>query len=162
MQAGETIFCGCGAAVEVPTLRELRSLEPAVFQASDRSRPAGRWSAERGIAFTTGALLILAAAITHWQIAPRRAVLEIRQPAFQEINFDVQRLSPLQAWEAWEHFRDEKLEYRVTPQYLENRAKHRELSYYLYAAWTAAAIGLATIIASLAWPRTRNARPQAT
>jgi hypothetical protein len=75
--------------------------------------------------------------------------LNIRQPAFREIDIDVQQLTPVQAWEAWEHFRQQKLEFRTTPDYLKNRARYRELSLYLYTAWVAAAAGVLLIAGSM-------------
>jgi hypothetical protein len=148
-QAGEAISCACGQTVDVPTLRELRTL-PTADASAPGTRPA--WSVARGALFVAGALMIASAALAVWQIAPRRARLEVSQPTFAELEFDVQTLSPLQAWDAWEHFRAQKLEYRATPKFIEERAKYRELSYYLYAAVAAGAIGLLLMAASLVWP----------
>lgn len=153
-QAGDPIHCDCGFTNTAPTLAEIKQLEPEPV-ADTADKPRRRWSVQRGIAFTLGAYLLIAAGLVQWRIAPQRAALDIRQPAFKEINFDVQRLQPLDAWEAWLHFRDQKLEYRATPEYLENRVKYRELSYYLYAGWLAAALGLAAILGAILWPRGR-------
>jgi hypothetical protein len=151
-QAGESVACECGQALLVPTLREIRTLEP-VETGVDRGRPASDWDVQRGLLFVAGVLLLSIAALTTWRILPQRQALNVAQPAFREIDFDVQSLSPLQAWEAWDHFRQQTLEVRATPEYLENRKQFHELSMYLYAAWTAAAVGLLLIGAAVMWPR---------
>ncbi len=43
-------------------------------------------------------------------------------------------------------FRQQKLDFRLTPEFLENRAQYRELSIYLYAAWVVAAVGLLLVV----------------
>lgn len=149
MQAGEAIACGCGATVQVPTLRELRqldTLEPAAAKSSAK-RPA--WTAAQGYLFVAGCLLLLAAAVAHSRLAPRRTALDIRQPEFQELQVDLQKVKPSEAWDIWMFFREQKLEFRPTPKFLKNRAEHRGLSLQLYAAWAAGALGLALAASSL-------------
>jgi hypothetical protein len=157
-QAGETLSCDCGHSILVPTLREIRALEP--LERPDAEHTSPDWNVQRGLLFVGGALLLAIAALATWRIWPQRDALVTTQPAFQEINFDVQRLNPNEAWDAWEHLRQQTLEFRVTPEYLSNRKKYRELSYLLYAAWSGAAIGLVMIGGSLLWPAlpTRSSR----
>lgn len=157
-QAGETLSCACGHSIQVPTLREIRLLEPT--ERPDRERASSDWNLQRGLLFVGGALLLAIAALTTWSIWPQRQALVISQPAFQEINFDVQQLNPNEAWDAWQHLRQQTLEVRTTPEYLDNRKKYRELSYILYAAWAGAAIGLSMIGASLLWPALRPSAAQ--
>jgi hypothetical protein len=149
-QAGETLTCACGRTLTVPTLREIRSLEP--LEQADRAPTSSDWNVQKGSLFVGGALLLAIAALATWRLLPQRQALNTSQPAFQEISFDVHDLDPLQAWEYWEYLRKQTLEFRMTPEFLENRAKYRELSYLLYAVWAAAAVGLALIAASLVWP----------
>jgi hypothetical protein len=150
-QAGESLSCGCGKSLVVPTLRELRTLEPAVEAHTPDGAPD--WDIQRGLLFVGGALLITIGALITWRVLPQRQALNIRQPTFQEIDFDVQMLTLLQAWEAWEHFRQQKLEFRATPEFLENREQFRELSIYLYVAWALATIGLLLVVGTALWPR---------
>lgn len=149
-QAGETLTCGCGRVATIPTLREIKALPLAPSAVAD-IRTRSTWSVQRGLVFVSGALLIAASVLAYWQIAPRRRALDIRRPDFVELTIDVQQLTPLQAWDAWEHFRDQKLEFRDTPKFIENRAKYRELSYYLYTAAAGACLGSALILGSTLW-----------
>jgi hypothetical protein len=105
--------------------------------------------------------MVAGAALTTWRILPQRQILNTQRPAFREIEFDVQLLTPLQAWEAWEHLRQQKLEFRATPEYLANRQQYREFSLYLYVAWAFAAIGMVIVAVALAWPRPRPERMRA-
>jgi hypothetical protein len=143
--------------VTVPTLREIRLLEP--LDALDSRQASPDWNVQRGLLFVGGVLLLAVASLATWRILPQRQTLNIARPAFKEIDFDVQRLNPLEAWDAWNHLRQQTLEFRVTPEYLENRTKHRELSMYLYAAWAAAAVGLALMVAAVVWPGGRARSP---
>jgi len=149
VQAGELIRCACGASVQVPTLRELRlldTLEPAAAKARG-NRPA--WTPAQGYLFVAGCLLLLVAGIAHARISPRRTALDIRQPEFQELQVDLQTVKPAEAWDIWQFFREQKLEFRPTPKFLKNREEHRGLSLQLYAAWAAGAVGLALAAGSL-------------
>mgnify|MGYP001821743924 CR=1 FL=1 len=149
-QAGETLSCVCGAQVVVPALRELRRLDPVAdtLATSDRSH---NWDLRRGSLFVTGMLLLAAGLVAHARIYPQRQQLDTSRPAFRELNFDIQTLTPLPAWEAWEFFRKQDLGVRTTPQYLEHRAKHRKLSYFLIGAWASAGLGAGLAGLSLVW-----------
>ena len=150
-QAGENLRCHCGASVVVPTLRELRRLPPVEPPVADqRNRPG--WDLLRGTLFVVGMLLLASGLLAHLKISPQRQRLDLARPAFRELNFDIQVLTPVQAWEAWDYFRQQDLETRLTPRYLENRAKHRTLTYYLLSAWTFVGAGAALAIAAVAWP----------
>jgi hypothetical protein len=150
-QAGETLACDCGHPLAVPTLRELRTREPVVAEGD--ARRSADWNLWQGLLFVGGAILIVIGALTTWRILPQRQALDLQRPEFREIDFNVQMLSLPQAWQAWEHFREQKLEFRTTPEYLENRERYRELSGYLYAAWGVAAVGLTLIGTALWWAR---------
>ncbi|MCA9150622.1 MAG: hypothetical protein KDA92_15025 [Planctomycetales bacterium] len=149
-QAGETVTCSCGAQVLVPALRELKLLPSASPTHSSAGQRA--WSTQRGLAFVCGVLMIAAAAMLYWRISPQRAAINIEKPAFRELTIDLDTLKPLDAWAAWVHFRDQTLDYRNTPKYIENRVVHAELSYYLYAAVAAGVLGLSLVVGSVLWP----------
>ena len=146
-QAGETLTCSCGEPVLVPTLRELKQLD-TVDDETGTPKTSG-WNPLRGGLFVSGIVLIAIAGIGHWRIDAQRRVLDIEQPEFQEMTFDVQTLTPMRAWEAWTHFRSRSLEFRDTPEFVANRQKHRELTAYLYGFWTSAALGAILVVVSL-------------
>lgn len=146
-QAGETLVCSCGEELVVPTLRELRQLD-TVEDENGRGKTSG-WNPLRGALFVSGVMLLAIAGIGHWRVDSLRQDLDTTQPEFREMTFDVQTLTPMRAWEAWVHFREQSLQYRDTPEFVENRRKHRELTAYLYAFWAAAGIGLILVGVSI-------------
>lgn len=149
-QAGDTVRCGdCDAAVEIPTMRELKAL-PVAEAASNVGK--SNWNVVRGWLFVAGAVVAGLAVLAHFQIEPQRQALDTQQPEFEEINFSLDRLSLEEAWKAWNHFRVQELDYRDTPEFIENRQRHQELSYLLYIAWAAGGVGLTMIVGSLLWP----------
>ena len=150
-QAGESLTCDCGETIVVPTLREIRQLEPLNADAAPAATGTG-WDPIRGGLFVTGIVLIAIGAYGHFRIQPMRNALNIEKPSFRELDFDVQTLTPMQAWEAWDHFRRQSLEFRSTPVFLANRERHRELSLYIYLFWGCASVGLALATASLVMP----------
>ena len=149
VQAGELMDCSCGAAVQVPTLRELRLLDTLDADSPKATAKRTNWSTTQGYLFVAGLLCLLAAAIAHSRLAPRRTALDIRQPEFQELKVDLQTVKPSEAWDIWQYFREQKLEFRPTPRFLKNRAEHRSLSLQLYAAWALGGLGAALAASSL-------------
>lgn len=136
-------------------MREVKALPRAAADATP-TKPGG-WSLMRGWLFVAGSLVLLLAGLAHSQIAPQRNQLDIRQPKFEPLQFDVQRISLTGAWDAWKHFRDLELDYRQTPEFLENRKKHRELSFFLYTAWACGLVGLGLMVGTAVWPRASTA-----
>lgn len=150
-QAGETRTCRCGEQTVVPTLREVRQLEPIESQSS-APRPGRGWNAMRGTLFVAGILLLAIGAYGHFRFAPLRQDLNIEQPEFEELSIDIQTVTPMQAWDAWDHFRRQSLEYRDTPRFLADRKRYQEMSFYLYLFWGLALIGIGLVAASLLLP----------
>ena len=147
-EAGETRICPCGEKTVVPTLRAIRQLEPIESESSS-SGPTRGWNAMRGTLFVAGILLLAIGAYGHFRMAPLRQDLNTEQPDFEELSIDVQTLTPMQAWEAWDHFRRQSLQYRDTPEFLADRERFEELSFYLYLFWGSALIGIGLVITSL-------------
>ncbi len=58
-QAGETVTCACGAAVEVPSMREIRALPPDDSEPPDPVVKRRSWHPVQGILFGFGALLMV-------------------------------------------------------------------------------------------------------
>ena len=148
-QAGETLTCSCGATVDVPTLREIRQLDTAADEAPTQ-RPAA-WNPTLKALFVAGMLMLAFGALGHWRVEPQRSVLVTDRPKIQEVSDeDLENLPLMRAWSIWEAYRDVSLESReITPMFLANRAKHRELSLYLYFFWGLGGVGIILIVASL-------------
>lgn len=158
-QAGESVLCTCGHSVVVPTMRELRQLPTDELQSATQPQSGAAWSPLQGFLFVAGCLMFLAACYGHFRISSERSGLIIKAPEFPEMPFDVQILSPTQAWEAWEYFKTETLETRLPPKYLAARNRYDSLTNYLYATWASGAIGVVLVglsLTSLARPRPRR------
>lgn len=146
-QAGERVTCQCGTEMVVPKLGDLRQLEPAGTSAPATKSPG--WSQAQGMIFVLGALLIAAGTLIHWRVSPQRAQLDTSRPEAQTYSVEqIKNISPTESWTAWQHLRVQQLDFRNTPEYIENREKHQKLSYYLYAGWATAALGLVLAVGS--------------
>jgi hypothetical protein len=95
-QAGLTIQCGCGAALEVPTMRGLSQLQ--VVEAASPSETAGSaWGPGQGLIFLgivigLGGLLALGLVLQtrpQWRVHP------------EQIDIHVDKLSVEQLWQHW-------------------------------------------------------------
>ena len=102
-QAGESLPCDCGAAVAVPTLRQLRQLPMARDEAGATTRAvAPAWGLQQG-AIT----VILMLAATCLVLAGVSRYAERPVPQFdplvqtQYVDRQVENLSPLGAWQVW-------------------------------------------------------------
>ena len=150
-QAGETLSCECGAQILVPKLRELRQLE-LVEDAEERQPTSENWNPTRGSLFVLGMLLMASGIYASFRIQQERKQLDITRPEFHELSYDVQDLTPSTAWEWWDYFRLNDMRYRVTPQYLENRAKDQTLGRYLIGTCAITGLGLILVGVSFIWP----------
>ncbi len=156
-QAGETVQCVCGQSVVVPTMRELRQLPTDEAEATTSRNASAAWSPLQGLMFVAGCLMIIGACYGHFRIRGERSQLAIAAPEFPEMPFDVQILSPTQAWEAWEYFQTETLETRLPPKYLAARKRYDALTNYLYGTWAAGGVGV--LLLGLSFIRLPRSRP---
>ncbi|HEY2882429.1 MAG TPA: hypothetical protein VGJ15_08350 [Pirellulales bacterium] len=94
-QAGQTISCKCGHAIEVPTIRGLQKLEAVAERDESEQRP---WSARKGLIFLGSIIFLAAAAWAGYLIADRPGLIEIDSLAklidHQTISQEVDALSP--------------------------------------------------------------------
>ncbi|MFW5692953.1 MAG: hypothetical protein ACOCWL_01935 [Thermoguttaceae bacterium] len=97
-QAGESITCPCGTAIEVPPLNRLKTLEP-VRPEVERARPAATvrdrpaWGGRQAGLFLGIVLLCVG--------IPWAAWLEWDKPRL----VPVERMTPLQTWGLWQELR---------------------------------------------------------
>ncbi len=97
-QAGGTVTCPCGVAMEVPPLNRLKALEPAAAE-GPRAAPAGGgprrpgWGGRQAGLFF--GIILLCVGI------PWAAWLEWSKPRLLPID----RMSPLQTWGLWQELR---------------------------------------------------------
>lgn len=154
-QAGESLICECGATLQAPTLREIRQLEPIDEARTTSPSEGASWNPLKGTIFVLGMILIVSGLIGHFRINPQRQSLATEAPPFEELDVAMDSITPVQAWSAWDYFRRQDLEYRDTPEFLANRQKHTELSFYIYLVWGLAICGVVMVIISLLIPSRR-------
>jgi hypothetical protein len=61
-QAGQTVRCTCGRTIEVPTLRDLRNLEPV----GEPQRQQSTWNRRKGLVFLGCVMIAVAAGVAGW------------------------------------------------------------------------------------------------
>lgn len=146
-QAGQQVGCDCGEALEVPSLRAIRALEPAAeVQATSRRRS---WDRGRGLLFAAGVVLavlgslIAGAAATGWLASSPPL-----SPTPQDIEAAVAVVDGLtapQAWDLWSEMRSQGLgQYMEPPQSVyQAYLRHVRLVFLVGAVLLAAGIGAA-------------------
>jgi hypothetical protein len=112
-QAGQRLTCSCGRQLDVPTLRELQSLE-RVDEKTPTMATARRWNARKGLVFLGLTLVVIAVGGRVWlhQTRPRElAVVRLLVPPsekkasfFDTIAYldDFSKLSPADSWLTWQ------------------------------------------------------------
>lgn len=133
-QAGQRIACKCGQSLEVPTMRAIRELAPAVEEnakAAAARRPAQTWSQTQATIFALGALLAvvgLGAALYYfyWVI-----VIEVRPPTQAELDAmyaEIDKVPVDELYETFKQARTHSLDSLDPPFYI--RALRLEAEYY--------------------------------
>jgi hypothetical protein len=98
-QCGLKVRCGCGADVEVPTMRGLQQLRSA-----ETSAPAARqsnWGPRQGLLFLATVVLVISVPIAGW-IYINRPVVDMQIPLLRS---QMEQLSPANSWHVWEEVR---------------------------------------------------------
>jgi len=104
-QAGQTVNCRCGAPVEVPTIRELRDLQPAASEAGE----APAWGRRQGFFFVGIAIAALAliAIGAIWVTQPKLVDIraEVGEPDAAALLAEVKATSPDENYMRYEAIR---------------------------------------------------------
>jgi len=160
-QAGQQVVCGCGASLEVPSLRLIRALPPASDVPSKSRRPT--WDRGRGVLFAAGVLiailglLVAGAAAAGWMTSQRPIA-----PSPQDIEAAVAGVSELsapRAWDLWADMRSQGLGQYMEPPHSQYQAYVRHvLSVFLVGA-ALLATGIAAVAISIRLPRRAAPRP---
>ena len=94
-QSGETLACTCGARLDVPTLRELKTLEPAPMATSAAAKPA--WGPRQRLLFVgllVAAVSLIAGGYFRFVEMPKLPEIATRQS-------DLEKVKPAEAWQFW-------------------------------------------------------------
>ena len=144
-QAGQEVTCECGAAVDVPTMRQLRQLELAE---ATKSADQPRWSTTQGILFAGGTLLaMVAAGLAMYCLVIVQFFLDTTTP---QVNYallkqSIDQLTPEESLLLWERLRAPPPEIRPPFPHLIHRelAKNLKKKMVLSLAATVVGIGIA-------------------
>ena len=151
-EAGQSIRCVCGASLDVPTLRALRTLERADAAAGARSRGATAWDNRHRVAF----VLVLAALCgmgTAGYLATqmRRHYVE---PSLQEIEQALESSSPGKTVDVYEDLK-KGLESQTAA--TESAAGNRtSILWGLGISLGCSGLALAAAVVALRWGAKRN------
>ena len=159
-QAGEKITCECGKEIELPSLREMRMLEPAEAEKPKQaSRPS--WGMPDKL-LMTGIILIGCGAIGagllwhFWPITPPE--WEVDLEVIQEYT---QKMSLQESMKMWdERLGKEKWEREDHPYVIYYRVESEAFTRWLIVAAVVAGIGVVLMILSMVVPSGRRSRPE--
>ena len=97
-QAGETVVCRCGTKHQVPSMLEIKALEPAPVE-STVPRPAEAWG-WRQLLRLVGVMLLLLA-IIFWVLL-ERPVSKFQVMSPEEVQRNAHKLTPSKTWDHWQ------------------------------------------------------------
>lgn len=151
-QSGAELRCSeCGTTAPLPTLMQMRRLEPADAQSGrsadprqiDQARSRRGWGA--GL-FTIGLLLVLlggGGALAFWYVRERIEIYEVDEAELDK-QFDAVREMPAgEAYRFWEYVRDRELtqEPRETPITIQSREQHATMGTAIIVSLVVLAVG---------------------
>jgi len=162
-QAGESVRCECGRSVDVPTLRQLRRLDP-VKETDGRDKTRTPWSTGQGVVFAIGSLIALIGFVAAILLFIHRSRLDTARPPapdLERLREDTRRASADHLWEFWwklSAIKEQRLK-RRTPRFILDRRRAKTLSTYMYFAAGAGTVGVGVAtVAMFIRPKQRRKR----
>jgi len=147
-QAGERIDCVCGAALDVPTMRELRQRQRVVADTEVVPRP---WGPRQAAMLLGLAIAVLSAAVMGRLWFKRPVAPDLNTPAaIRQLDAQMQAVTPLQSWVIWQDglLRDGLVEYQ-TPASIAYQEQLAANNHSLVLALASAAFGLLVFLAAV-------------
>src|SRR5690242_12370469 len=104
-QAGQTVRCTCGAPVEVPSIRDLRSLPTA----PDASSAGPVWGVRQGMFFVGGTIAAVALAVIAVLWFMRPSLIDVRkevgEPDLAALRAEINSVAPEENYMRYESIR---------------------------------------------------------
>ena len=116
-QAGETIPCGCGKSLQVPTLLDMTALEPAPPE-SVPGLSRSTWGLRHQLQLL-GIVLVLATIAGGVWLYFERPISRFHMLNPKQLRQSAEELSPLQTWEYWEMMK-QGLDRRIDEEYADD------------------------------------------
>ena len=155
-QAGEQLRCACGASVEVPSMRQIRALEPS--DPDPGAERTSRWDPRRGIVFAVGAVItfgglvvVIFTGLGQLNAMPGERPRENLGPLFERID----AMEPAEALETWTFVREEGLGPYQMSGYAKVREVERQLGRIMLIGLGAALIGALVTISAWWLPKSK-------
>lgn len=163
-QAGQTVRCTCGAAVDVPTLRDIRQLEQAAQvaegSAERNKKPNRHWSLGHGAAFVGGsiAMVIGLGMIGIGFLNLRALPIPIPVPYdAQAADAEVDSWPMNQALAAWVEMREEGIGPYLPPTHVIIDHMTAQIWRFINIGIVVAVIGLSSVVVALVVGRRKRA-----
>ena len=145
-QAGETVTCGCGKKLQVPTLRGLRELEQETMpEPPHRGRAA--WSPVQGYLYSAGILLAIGGiAFGAWQVVQYLRVkpytVDQSVAVTESMNADVDDMQLMQTLDEWKHSLEHGLADDQTPEWIQAQKMSEGFRNSALIAFVIAGVGI--------------------
>lgn len=148
-QAGQTVRCSCGANVEVPAMRLIRSLP--VVEAVGPAKPAvdAPWPILQSLTFAVGMLLFVGGLGVAGYYQWGRTNLyteEMKWDNLEESHARIDGFTIVEAWEGWTVLRDGSIGPYTPPVFVVHRLFSEYWLKYVLGSLIVAAVGLAMVI----------------
>ena len=148
-QAGQQILCNCGRRIEVPTMRVIRTLEPADGNASSFGTGARlAWGPTRGFIFSLGLLIAAIGGIGGAGLAWLQSRIEPVDHS-REFARQIDEMGPYEAFYEWSQHLNRGLMQSPPQEVLEQQRKRSMQRWSKIGLIAAALGGVASAIALL-------------
>jgi hypothetical protein len=146
-QAGQRIVCACGAPLDVPTMRELRNLDPVELP----TRRKAPWTRLQGVLFVVGMLVLSVCIGVGIYFLQLRRGLDTERPEVVADGFLEERAGLMSGEQLLNEMHDIEargLGPRQIPEYVENRRKSARNLNSAYLCFAIGGGGLALALVS--------------
>ena len=145
-QAGQQVTCTCGRKLDVPSLRAIRQLPPAVDKAGDKKlSQAATWNPIKGTLFAVGTLLIIggmSVGAYSFYVYSELAPLRPSTAAYDESIEAIDAMTAAELFEAWNAIKVHGLEEGGVSPFVIARTIAQEKLRWVYVSLLVMGIGL--------------------
>ena len=150
-QAGETVTCHCGKALDVPKLRDLRRLDPLAESQPVRTRAS--WSVWQGSLFVVGLCALVLSAGSAYYVWSYRQLYNTSKPDPSKFSFsnDMMTITLSDSWDLWKGYLQLNIDQRPTPYHVFAREEVDQLDRVLRFWGILGTLGAMFLMASFVW-----------
>ena len=148
-QSGEALSCPCGTILQIPTLLEMKTLEPAPNETSTSSKTAWGWRQRLTFLGVVLVLVAIALGVAVWLGMKPVPPIDAIDP--EKLQQSAQQLPPLKTWMIWDAMKRQGLGYSDT-RYAEALLKFH---IFLTATIVLALVGIALLAIGISRPKSK-------